>query len=201
MTRTVLDKETRQQQLLDAAIRVFARKGYRAASIDDMIKEAGVARGTFYLYFEGKKEIFLKIIDSYFEKLRALFEELSQYEVTPKNFRQHMRETLLAWLSFFVRHKDLAKIMFREANSIDESFERRWDELGEAEKAHIAASIRALQDAGCFRRTISPEAVCLFIEGMFHQAVCDYILRNEDLDLNWLVDQWVEFELHGMEAP
>ncbi len=201
MTRQVLDKETRRQQLLEAAIKVFARHGYRTASIDDIIKEADVARGTFYLYFEGKKEVFLAVIDYYFDKLQALFQEFSKMESTPKNFRQHIRKTLLTWLGFFSQNRELAKIMFREANSIDESFERRWLELGDAVRAELSESMKALQKAGCFRKNISPEAVCLFISGMFHEAVCGYILRTEKPDLNWLVDQWIQFELYGLVAP
>lgn len=200
MTRTVLDKEIRRQQLLDAAIKVFARKGYHAASIDDIIKEADVARGTFYLYFEGKKEIFLAIIDFYFEKLRAISEGIHQSRTTHENYRQHMREAWMAWLGFFVRHRDLVKIMYREANSIDESFERRWYELGQVLKTRIAGEIRALQEAGCFGRSVSPQAACLFIAGMFQEVVCDYILRVDKPDLEWLVDQLVDFQLHGI-AP
>jgi AcrR family transcriptional regulator len=41
----------RKQQILEASARVFAQKGYFAASVSDIIEEAGVARGTFYLYF------------------------------------------------------------------------------------------------------------------------------------------------------
>jgi AcrR family transcriptional regulator len=197
----MLDKETRKQQLLEASIKVFARSGYRATSIDEIIKEAGVARGTFYLYFEGKKEIFHSIIDHYFEKLQELFQEFSKLESTPQNFRRHVRKTLLSWLGFFAQNRDLAKIMFREANAIDESFERRWLELGDAVRAELSESIKALQKAGCFRKNISPEAVCIFISGMFHESVCEYILRTEKPDLNWLVDQWIEFELYGLVAP
>ena len=200
MTRTVLDKEMRRQQLLEAGIMVFARRGYRSTSIDDIIKEANVARGTFYLYFEGKKEIFLAVIDYYFEKLRALFEETSQKKITPKNYRQQLREILMTRLSFFLQHRDLAKIIFREASSIDEAFERRWYELKDVMKEVSGANIQQLQEAGCLRRTISPEAVCLFMPGMFHEAICGYILRVEEPDLDWLVDQWMEFVLSGIEA-
>ncbi|MBI1744569.1 TetR/AcrR family transcriptional regulator [Candidatus Acetothermia bacterium] len=200
MARTVLDKETRREQLLEAAIKVFARHGYRSTSIDDIIKEANVARGTFYLYFEGKKEIFLAVIDYYFEKLQALFEETSQKKITPKNYRQQLREILMTRLGFFVQHRDLAKIIFREASSIDEAFERRWYALKDVMKEVSGANIQQLQKAGCLRRTISPEAFCLFMPGMFHETVCGYILRTEEPDLEWLVDQWMEFVLRGIEA-
>ena len=59
---TPLLPDQRRQQLLEAATWVFARKGYRRAGISDIIARAGVARGTFYLYFDSKEQVFLAIV-------------------------------------------------------------------------------------------------------------------------------------------
>ena len=47
----------RRQELLDAAVRVFARKGFRAARVGDIAEEAGVAHGLLYHYFRSKDEV------------------------------------------------------------------------------------------------------------------------------------------------
>src|SRR4029077_9163310 len=62
-------KEDRRQQLVECARWVFARKGYHAASIDDVIQRAGVARGTFYNYFESKRAIFQEILEDHFRRI------------------------------------------------------------------------------------------------------------------------------------
>ena len=55
-------KESRQQEILDAAYVVFARKGFAAARMDDIANEAGISKGTLYLYFDGKEEVFKELV-------------------------------------------------------------------------------------------------------------------------------------------
>src|ERR1700680_951270 len=58
-----MDKAEGRQQILTHARDVFAKRGYYAAKIDDIVAAAGIARGTFYLYFEDKRAIFEEIVD------------------------------------------------------------------------------------------------------------------------------------------
>src|ERR1700727_2455048 len=64
-----MDKAERRQQILNHARDVFAKRGYYAAKIDDIVAAAGIARGTFYLYFEDKRAIFEEIVDRVFTRL------------------------------------------------------------------------------------------------------------------------------------
>ena len=61
----------RREQILAAAQVVFADKGYHATGVSDIIAKAGIARGTFYLYFDGKRAIFDALLDRIFEDLLA----------------------------------------------------------------------------------------------------------------------------------
>lgn len=198
MARTVLDKETRRQQLLDAAIAVFARKGYGATSIEDIIQEAGVARGTFYLYFAGKKEIFLAVIDHYFALISELVQRLMAEDWQGSWERARLKQHLLAWLRLFAEHRDLTKVIYREATSIDPQFEARWNRLSETVKSFLIERMHKLQETSQFRKTLDPQAWTLFMEGIFHATICNYILQSERPDLDWLADQWVEFVLYGI---
>jgi AcrR family transcriptional regulator len=56
-------KAERRQQILNVARDVFAKRGYHAAKIEDIVLAASIARGTFYLYFEDKRAIFEEIVD------------------------------------------------------------------------------------------------------------------------------------------
>src|SRR5688500_16252429 len=57
-TRWQRRKDARPQEILNAALRVFAKKGFAAARIDDIAAEAGIAKGTVYLYFDSKEAMF-----------------------------------------------------------------------------------------------------------------------------------------------
>ena len=55
-------KEARPQEILDAALAVFAEKGFAAAKLEEIAKRAGVSKGTIYLYFESKEAVFKALI-------------------------------------------------------------------------------------------------------------------------------------------
>ena len=61
-TRWSRRKEARPAEILDAALKVFAHKGFAAARMDDIAKEAGVTKGTIYLYFENKETVFKSLV-------------------------------------------------------------------------------------------------------------------------------------------
>jgi AcrR family transcriptional regulator len=61
-TRWNRRKEARPAEILDAALKVFAHKGFAAARMDDIAKEAGVTKGTIYLYFENKETVFKSLV-------------------------------------------------------------------------------------------------------------------------------------------
>ena len=69
----------RRTALLAAARDVFAERGYAAATVDDVVARAGVARGTFYLYFKDKRDVFRALVD---EMMRFLGEGLLAHAPT-----------------------------------------------------------------------------------------------------------------------
>src|ERR1700743_2140272 len=55
-------KQARPGEILDAALKVFAEKGFAAARMDDIARRAGVTKGTIYLYFPGKEDVFKQLV-------------------------------------------------------------------------------------------------------------------------------------------
>src|ERR1700693_4064182 len=64
-----MGKLERRQKILGHARDVFARRGYHDATIDDIVAAAGIARGTFYLYFKDKRAVFEEIVDRAFAQI------------------------------------------------------------------------------------------------------------------------------------
>ena len=104
--RHLLHPDARRRELLDAAVAVFARKGYRRASISDIIAAADAARGTFYLYFKSKEDVFLAILDDFQARLSAMLgEEAAVAATRAGDGRALLRDDILRWLRFFERHR------------------------------------------------------------------------------------------------
>ena len=95
-TRRRLSPEKRREEVIQVAAEVFARKGYRAANVTDIVQRAGIGRGTFYLYFDSKQDVFLELIERYFSG----FEEL--LASNQKNLREAIAtgdQPIVAWRS------------------------------------------------------------------------------------------------------
>jgi len=70
--KPISDLPSKREQILSAAVVVFSTKGYRTTLVDDIAREAGVAKGTLYLYFRSKEEMYLEAFRENGEKFHAL---------------------------------------------------------------------------------------------------------------------------------
>jgi AcrR family transcriptional regulator len=89
--------ELTRTKLLAAGTAVLARKGYHAARVDDVVVEAGVSHGTFYLYFANKEALVLALAERCAEDLSALVAQLGSIPSEPAG-----RKVLRAWLTEFL---------------------------------------------------------------------------------------------------
>lgn len=84
-----MEKEQRRQQIIEAAKRVFIRKGYEKSTLKDIVEEAEMSRGWIYLYYTNKIEIFLAMLDQLDEQMA---EELSALQTRHSSVLGALRE-------------------------------------------------------------------------------------------------------------
>src|SRR5215471_12109378 len=81
ITRWSRRKQARPGEILDAALKVFAAKGFAAARMEDIARAAGVTKGTIYLYFESKEAVFKSLVrESVGSALTAVSADVAAYE-------------------------------------------------------------------------------------------------------------------------
>ncbi len=197
--RTVLDKETRREQVIDAAITVFAAKGYRVASISDIISEAGVARGTFYLYFKSKEEVFNAALDRFLVLYKAMAhrEKTRDYGALA-SLEDTLRGALVDWLRFLLDNRQLTKIVFRQAAAVDPDYERKYLQIVKATQAHSAKAIRFLQGIRLLREDLDPQFLNAVFYGATIQIVLKAIAERSTPDLDAIAAQWIELLRAGI---
>ncbi len=79
-------EETRSK-IIEAAIKLFSTRGFNAASVDDICKEAGISKGAFYHHFESKQLLFLALLDGWLETIDSAI-EASKDKTVPETFMQ-----------------------------------------------------------------------------------------------------------------
>jgi isochorismate synthase len=112
----------RHEQILDAALRVFARKGYQDAAVDDIASESSTSKGGVYFHFPGKQAILLALLDRSAARLRSKIEEAIAREDDPV---ARADAALLAVFNSFASHRALARLFMIEAMSGGKEFQRR----------------------------------------------------------------------------
>jgi AcrR family transcriptional regulator len=162
----------KRRQILDAAIRVFARQGFHSTRVSDIADEAGVAYGLVYHYFRSKDEVLNELFSEHWSLLLAAIEETDREGANP-------RAKLQAVASFIIdsyRHNpELMKVIIVEVTRAANSFGHT--HLPEIRKAYesIAKIVADGQKEGAFRRDIDPTFASMSFYGAIEQLLSGWI--------------------------
>jgi AcrR family transcriptional regulator len=147
-----VDKTERRQQILSHAREVFAKRGYHAAKIDDIVAAAGVARGTFYLYFEDKRAIFEEIVDNTFTRLGMAVVRVDTDHAT-RSVASQIEENIQRIVHALLEDPATTKILLSDAVGLDPAFDRKllffYEEVGKLlESSLVDGQERGIVAAG-----------------------------------------------------
>src|SRR6478752_6120493 len=113
-----LPKNERRQQILSVAREAFAKRGYHQTTIDDIVALAGVARGTFYLYFEDKRAVFSNLVDRFAGQLSMAIVRIVTDEPS-RSVVEQVRENIRAIIATCLSERAMTKILFTDAVGVD----------------------------------------------------------------------------------
>ena len=136
-----LTAEQRRQQLFAVALGLFAQRGYRATTMDDIAEAAGVTKPLLYQHFSSKRALYLELVDSI---ARDLLEAIEQAVRQADGPRQQVELGFAAYFRLVVSHEAEFRILYGRDHADD-------DELGRALRTvedAIAEAIDPLIDAG-----------------------------------------------------
>jgi AcrR family transcriptional regulator len=192
-----MQREERREQVLRSAMEVFAHKGYHATSVGDIIKRAQIARGTFYLYFETKRQIFEAILEV---ALQGLVSRLHRIELSPQSPPplEQLRANVGRVIAFLLSERELTQILLRHADGLDADFDRRLSEFYDTIMNLIEGVLRAGQLMAlvrpCDRRIV---AACIL--GSIKEVMARLTAEaSQAPDLEVVVDEVVNFGLRGI---
>lgn len=140
----------RRQHILAAARHVFAKHGYHEATIDHIVVEAGVARGTFYLYFADKRAVFSDLIDRFSARISMAIQRIDPGDAT-RTIAEQVRGNIRAILGVCLAERALTKILLTDAAGADTGFERRLNTFYDEVVQLLAESLREGQTLGIVR--------------------------------------------------
>lgn len=191
----------RREHILKAAAEVFANKGYRLASVSDIVENAKVGRGTFYLYFESKRHIFLELIEEFFRGYAELLEvnHLHLQEAFNRGgaVLRAWRDNMMRVFDYHRENPYLTDIVYREALGRDEDFSERVEVLSRFAREKLVEEFRMMRDKGMMR-DCDVEMVTSIVMGSTVYLVMEHLQDGMEVDVEKLTDMIVEYHIRAL---
>lgn len=185
----------KHRRILDAAVKVFAQKGFSRSKVSEIAREAGVADGTIYLYFKNKDDILISLFEARMQDVVSRFEEaLSETQDVCVRLsllvRMHLAE--------FQANPDLAAVFQVELRRSGR-FMRQYKKEGLRQYLDLIG--RTLEEGrreGVFREDLPVGPAKGFIFGALDEAVSTWVLAGGHYDLESLAEPILDLLLRGI---
>jgi AcrR family transcriptional regulator len=195
-------KEARPGELLEAALDCFAERGFAATRLEDVAARAGVTKGTAYLYFKNKEELFEAVVRGY---IVPVIEQLEAAARQPGPVSELLRKVggLFVEKAYHSRFSALPKLVIAEASNFPELGRFYLDEVVGRARRLLTGLLRRGIKSGEFREVDVEHAAYCLIAPLIFSALWKHSLGPYDakpLDAAALVRCHVELFLRGL-AP
>jgi TetR/AcrR family transcriptional regulator, fatty acid metabolism regulator protein len=171
----------RRRQILQAAVKVFAAKGFHAARVGDVAKEAGVAYGLVYHYFDSKEALLEAIFRGTWTDMLARVQEV---EASGVSAEEAVRQVTALLLRTWRRDPDLVRVLVREVTR-SQHVQQELEEITHAMEA-LENIIRRGQEGGDFRADLDPRLAAVVFYGALDEVLSGWVLGqlpDDDADI------------------
>jgi len=193
-----MEPAARRAQILGEAARLFGAKGYHDTSVSDIIAAAGIARGTFYLYFNNKRGIFEELVDGLLERLR---ESIRVVDVSPgaPSAREQLVDNIARVIELLAEKRDLLAILLEGAVGLDKGFDEKLSDFYGKVADTLEGSLLLGGRMGIVRNC-DTRIAALAALGAFKE-ILHYVLRRdagEPLDIKHLASEVIDVFSRGV---
>lgn len=192
----------KRQRILDAALKVFAERGFYTAKVSEVAREAGVADGTIYLYFENKDDLLISLFEDRMDFLiRRLTDDL---EATGGTVAQRVRRLIHMHLRIVAESPELAEFITVELRQ-SQKFVKEYTNPRFQEYLKVLRDlIEAGQADGTIRADLDPRTIVRAIFGALDELLLAMTLvkkKGREPDLVRPADDLADLFLNGMLTP
>lgn len=185
------------QQIIEAAVRVFARRGYYNSRVSDIAREAGIAAGTIYLYFKTKDEI---LVTLFRDKMAEFVDSLRKAIAGERDAASKVRTLVRLHFSLLEKDPELAEVLQVELRQGQKFFRgASGQEIG-AYFALIGSVLGEGVGEGRFRSSLSVKVATKMLFGAMDQMATSWVLGKRGYRLADTADAVAEIFLQGVAA-
>ena len=192
------------QQIIEAAVRVFARRGYYNSRVSDIAREAGIAAGTIYLYFKTKDDI---LVSLFRDKMAHFVDVVRKAIADEPDAARKVRRLVHLHFSLLEKDPDLAEVLQVELRQGQKFFRGASSQEIGAYFALIAAVLEEGVNAGHFRpglpakaEDVSAKIATKMLFGAMDQMATSWVLGKRGYRLVDTAEAVAEIFLQGVAA-
>src|SRR5438105_7601691 len=185
----------KRARIMDAAIKVFAERGFHTATVAEIARAAGVADGTIYLYFKSKDDLLLRLFD---EKMTDLLAEARAALASEPSAPEKLRRFIQLHLSLVERNPELASVLIVELRQSAQFLKAADRNKLAAYVDLIAEVVRAGQENGELTARISPAAVKRAIFGALDELALGWLVSGRRTSLKKTAAEVAEWLVRGL---
>lgn len=181
---------------MGAARDVFVEKGFSFASVDDIVARAGVARGTFYLYFQDKRSVFEALVDAF---LTRIAECVRSIDIAPgaRPPIEQLRANVLRVVELALAEPAIVKLALLDATGLDPELDEKLHGYYEALRSLIAESLEMGQALGMVREGDRRVMVAIGLGGL-KEVLVDAVRGELASDAPAITEEIMRFLSDGL---
>ena len=167
--------QTMRERILDAALNIFAHKGYYDTKLEEIAEEASASKGSIYFHFPNKERLFLSLVDQFADLLeRRVIDAIEQQ---PKGMKR-VRVALQVCLETFGKYRRPAKILLVQATGLGQPFEQKRNEVNERFARLIQQYLQEAIEVGDIT-PVDSEVVAYAWMGAIYSLVIRWVYTGE----------------------
>lgn len=188
----------RQAQIMEIALTLFAKKGYHSTSLEEIIKEANIAKGTFYLHFKGKQDLLDKILDFHLEKgykytkildislpipiiaIKKIYVKMAKFITSSDEIKKFVKLILIEYPNFNKEQLSKFSVFFEKIKNQSEKY-----------------IIKAQKD-GKLTKELDPIVTSFAIVGAAKELLFRWSVLEDSFDVATTVDKMLDLFFNGM---
>jgi len=193
--RMSIQKEEKRANILKAAIVIFSKDGYHQAKMEDIAKMAGIGKGTIYLYFESKRQLFYSMIKEITDKfLQGIYGKIKGEQDLKK-----VLETILTYtFDCMHKHQDMTSLMINRPGTVDEDMQG-W--LSAQRTKIIEFLAGTIEDYALLNNYsgINYNLAAHSFLGMIVSLIGEQLLSDKNLDVKNICDEIIQMFFYGIK--
>ncbi|MBT7608821.1 MAG: TetR/AcrR family transcriptional regulator [Bacteriovoracaceae bacterium] len=187
----------KKELIMNSALKHFNKTGYHITRIEDIIRGAGVGKGTFYLYFKNKEDVVLAILEEFLCEIESTLDWVQLNIENVESLRKLFLEEASKLTKTFINNQEAARFLFREGRAVSHDVEFKINN-------HIDQVIKASEETYQFALSIgiltnvNPAVSAMAVVGGISQIYFQWLEGQIQEDINVVIESTVDFYLSAL---